>query len=193
MIAYRKEKIDNSICFFALEHKKKSGKILTQTYLYKYLAFLDFLSVEKTGLPAFNLKYRAMERGPVPISIYNRRHNLKTEFFEFRDEGENIFTIYPKKAPNLDYFSKFEIDIMNKLISRYATSYSKTDEISDDSHKILKAWNKAYKKKKNSIIDYALTFDEGLTKKSEEDLTQAEECFLTFQALKNALKCKSVR
>lgn len=193
MIAYRKEKIDNAICFFALEHKKKSGKDLAQTFLYKYLAFLDFLSVEKTGVPAFDLEYKAMEKGPVPYKIYNKRRNLKTNLYEFIDRGENIYIVKSKAKPSVDYFSGFEINIMNQLISKYATKYSKTGEISDDSHRRIKAWQKAYEGKINSIIDYALTFEGDITKKSEEDLTQAEECFLTFQAMKNAARCKPAR
>ncbi|GAG44260.1 unnamed protein product, partial [marine sediment metagenome] len=41
MIPYKKEKSDNAICFFAFNHKRKTGKYLPQTFLYKYLAFLD--------------------------------------------------------------------------------------------------------------------------------------------------------
>ncbi|MGH2575337.1 MAG: hypothetical protein ACRDFC_06525, partial [Ignavibacteria bacterium] len=61
MIPYQKEKIINSILFFAKEHKNKTRKPLLQTFLYKYLAFLDFKSVEETGLPALGLTYLAME------------------------------------------------------------------------------------------------------------------------------------
>ncbi len=193
MIAYRKEKIENAICFFATEHKKKAGKPLAQTYLYKYLAFLDFLSVEKKGTPAFDLEYKAMEMGPVPYRIYNKRRNLNTELFEFVDQGQNIFIVKSKSQPNLDYFSKFEIGLMKRLITKYATEYGKTDEISDDSHKRIKAWKIAYDNKKNSIIDYFLVFDEDIKKKAENRLTQAEECFLTYATFKNVSGCKSAR
>jgi len=187
MIPYQKEKINNAICFFAQEHKKKSGKYLTQTYLYKYLAFLDFYSIEKTGMPTFGLKYRAMGRGPVPISIYNKRKNLKTDFYEFRKQDDNLYIIYPKNKPNLDYFSAFELEQMNKLISKYARKYGSTDEISDASHKEILAWKRTYAKKKNEIIDYKLTFEGNIEKKQVKELTHAEERFLTYLGLKRMM------
>ena len=47
MIPYQKEKIENAICFFASEHQKKTKHPLYQTFLYKYLAFLDFESLRE--------------------------------------------------------------------------------------------------------------------------------------------------
>jgi hypothetical protein len=62
MIPYKNEKIQNAIAFFAKEHCKKVRKPLYQTYLYKYLAFLDFISLREVGRPALELIYKAMER-----------------------------------------------------------------------------------------------------------------------------------
>lgn len=45
-IPYKDEKLKNAICFFANEHEKLTRKPLSQTFLYKYLAFLDFKSIE---------------------------------------------------------------------------------------------------------------------------------------------------
>jgi uncharacterized phage-associated protein len=193
MIPYRKEKIDNAVCFFALKHKKLSGKFLTQTYLYKYLALLDFYNIEMTGMPTFDFEYRAMERGPVPTEIYNKRDFLKTELYEFKKQDENVYIIEPKGEPNLDYFSKLEIVRMIDLVRTYAKKYSTTNEITEASHQQIRAWQKTYKLKENEIIDYGLTFEGDLRSKKEQDLTSAEECYLTYMALKSASKCKSAR
>lgn len=186
MIAYQKEKTDNAICFFAKEHKARAGTPLPQTYLYKYLAFLDFLSVEKMGIPAIGLEYKAMKRGPVPPAIYNKRYFLKTAFYEFVDQGGSVFIIEAKQEPNLDYFSPFEIDIMTKLVTKYAKRFCKSEEISEDSHKHIKAWEKTYNKKPNGVIDYILTFDSNIKHKPEKQLTHPEECYLTYIGTKHA-------
>src|SRR4030043_97032 len=109
MIAYREEKIKNAICYFATEHAKRTKKPLHQTFLYKYLAFLDFESLSDTGHPVLGLKYKAMERGPVPTEIYSKRKGLMTECFEFKELEDNKFIIMAKGHPNLEYFSSYEI------------------------------------------------------------------------------------
>ena len=83
MIPYRNEKIQSAVAFFAKQHYKKTKRLLYQTYLYKYLAFLDFLSLRETGIPALGLVYSAMDLGPVPIEIYGNkkaRHSKKICF-----------------------------------------------------------------------------------------------------------------
>lgn len=104
MIAYRAEKIKNAICYFAAEHEKKTKKHLSQTFLYKYLAFLDFESLSDTGHPVLGLKYKAMGRGPVPIEIYDKRKDLKTECFEFKELEDEKFIIIPIGRPSGVFF-----------------------------------------------------------------------------------------
>ena len=183
MIPYQKQKIENAICFFALEHKKKTRKPLYQTFLYKYLAFLDFESIKETGRPCLGLTYRAMERGPVPIEIYNQRDKIESDLFQFIPEQEDRRIILAKTKPNLDYFSKKEINLMQKLVEIYAGNYITTKLISDASHEAILAWKKTWKNKQNEIIDYAIGFDDNLSYKKEEDLTYPEESYLIYRAL----------
>lgn len=193
MIAYQKEKQDNAICFFAKEHKARAGVALVQTYLYKYLAFLDFLSVEKTGVPAIGLEYKAMVNGPVPPAIYNKRNFLETPLYKFVNMGEKVFVIEPKGEPNLDYFSPFEIKIMTMLVAKYAKKYGRTEDISEDSHKHIKAWKKTYDQKPNAIIDYILTFDGDIKRKPNKELAYPEERYLIYIGIKHTSKCSQVR
>jgi uncharacterized phage-associated protein len=186
LIAYQKEKVENAICFFASKHRESTGKPLTQTFLYKYLAFLDFKSLEETGHPALGLKYLAMGKGPVPIEIYSKRKTLKTECFEFREVEENKFIIIPKGRPNLEFFSPYEIKKMSQLIEIYADTFVKTSDISEASHQDIKAWRKAYKKKENSIIDYEMQFDEDIKLKDPKELKPAEENFLIYKSIEEA-------
>lgn len=184
MIAYQKEKIENAICFFASEHKKRTKKPLYQIFLYKYLAFLDFKSLEETGHPALGLKYLAMEKGPVPIEIYEARKFLSTDCYEFKNIEENKFIIVSKAQPNLDYFSPYEIGKMRELIEIYADSFVTASDVSQTSHEI-KAWQKAWKKKPNSVIDFGLAFDNDIEKKDPRNLSAAEENFLIYKATEN--------
>ena len=46
---YKKERVDNAILFFAQKHYKKTKKYLSQTALYKYLAFFEFRYLKKAG------------------------------------------------------------------------------------------------------------------------------------------------
>jgi uncharacterized phage-associated protein len=181
MIPYQKEKIENAICFFASEHQKKSKKPLYQTFLYKYLAFLDFESLRKTGRPCLGLSYKAMDRGPVPIEIYDQRAKIQSLLFEFRKVKDDIYTVLPKRKPNLDYFSKKEISRMRKLIEIYAKNYISSKLISDATHESIKAWKKTWKSHPNDIIDYKLEFDDDLLNKKEEELTYPEESYLIYR------------
>jgi len=180
MIPYKKEKRDNAICFFAFNHKRRTGKYLPQTFLYKYLAFLDFNSVKDTGEPALGYEYRAMERGPVPSSLYNKRDNLETELYVFENLEEDKYIIKAKKEPNLTYFCDYEIKEMERLIRKFSHRFTTTDEISEASHKEILAWGKT---EKNKIIDYKLNFNRDILKKKEEKLTSVEKHFLTFLAV----------
>jgi hypothetical protein len=182
MIPYRVEKIQNAISFFAQEHRKKTKKPLYQTYLYKYLAFFDFCSLRETGCPALELIYRAMERGPVPVEIYGQKRDTEKYRFQKDQWGEHVTAI---GKPDLDFFSPYEIELMRRLIEIYAVSWVKAKTMSDASHESIAAWRRTYKKKPNSIIDYAAEFSDDLESKHDDDLTYPEEVYLTCRAMKN--------
>ena len=180
MIPYRKEKIQNAIVFFAREHRKKTRKPLYQTYLYKYLAFLDFISLREIGRPALELIYKAMQRGPVPIEIYKEKADTPLYKFVKNELGEIIVT---NNKPNMDYFSSYEIELMYRLIEIYATSWMTTDVMSDASHEDIAAWRRTYYQNPNTTIDYILEFDDDLLSKRENELTYPEEAYLTYRAI----------
>lgn len=183
MIPYQSEKIENAICFFAKEHQKKAKKPLYQTFLYKYLAFLDFISLKETGQPALGLRYMAMEKGPVPVEIYDKRESYSTHLFKFVKDQDNRIVIRPKGDPDLGYFSPCEIEIMARIVEIFATIYIPTRLVSDASHQEIVAWQKTWKRKPNSIIDYALEFPDDLLSKPDEERSCAEEHFIISRRL----------
>ena len=185
MIPYQKEKIENAICFFAKEHRKKTRQMLYQTFLFKYLALFDFGYLKKYGKPALGLTYQAMEKGPVPIEIYNKRMDEPwSNLFSFQ-EDQNKFMIIPKGTPNLDYFSSREIKLMNTLIEIYAHQFINSKLMSDASHQEILAWKRTWQKKHNDYIDFSLEFSGNIFEKSEKDLTFPEEVYLTQKGLEN--------
>ena len=186
MIAYRAEKIKNAICYFAAEHTKRTKKYLPQTFLYKYLAFLDFESLSDTGHPVLGLKYKAMGRGPVPIEIYDKRKGLKTECFEFKELEDEKIIIIPTGRPNLEYFSSYEIQKMRRLIEIFADVFVKASDISEASHESIRAWRETWRKKKNGIIDYDAQFPGDIKNKDEKKLTPSEEHYLIYKSLEEA-------
>jgi uncharacterized phage-associated protein len=192
MIAYKTEKINNAICFFAKEVYKLRKQYLPQTLLYKFLSYLDFSSIEKLGKPALELEYRAYKNGPVPVGIYNHREGYQSDCFKFEKRGTDKFVIISTKEADLDYFSEFEIEIMNYLLDKYIKnnlSMKKIiDNICEDSHNEIRAWKVAYDRKKNSAIDYSDTFEE-LDKKEDDKLSMQEERFLVYRGLKNNILC----
>jgi hypothetical protein len=183
-IPYRNEKIDNAICFFASEYKYKTKKYLPSMFLYKFLAFLDFSSVKKYGRPSLGLNYLALKWGPVPVEIYNKRNDLKTDFYEFKpiDKEGKKYIIIPKSEPDLDYFSDQEITEMYNLIEIYADSYVKSSDISEASHQDIFAWKRTFRNNPNTVIDYLSHFPGDITKKDPGKITPQEENILCFTA-----------
>jgi len=180
MIPYKYEKIQNAVCFFANAHFKKTKKPLYQTYLYKYLAFLDFYSLRETGRPVLEMVYQAMERGPVPMEIYGNKIDTKT--FKFVKDKIGEFIVSPAK-PCMEYFSQYEIELMDRLVEIFATQWITTKIMSDASHEDILAWKRTWHKNPNAIIDYALEFNEDLFMKDESELTYPESIFLMYKAM----------
>lgn len=187
MIAYKREKIENAICFFASEYLKRTNRNIPQTILYKMLAFLDFNVLKNTGKPSLELEYRAMERGPVPIEIYdNRKIPYETECFKFVQTGPQNFDIESKKEPDLDYFSNYELKVMEEIIVKYGHRKISQKELSklicDDSHNEIKAWEIAWNRKENSKIEYDDVFDKKIFSKSDSELSTAENTYLIYRS-----------
>jgi len=152
----RERKLETAIWYFAKEHLKRTGKKLTQTMLFKYLAFLDFWSVKRIGKPAIGLGYDAFPYGPVPRNLYRKfQRVIKYKDYDFfrviKEEapsGKKITYIVPieGKEGNLKFFSQFELNLMKELLEIFGDSSLTTRHFSEASHQKLLAWKKAWKK-----------------------------------------------
>lgn len=186
MGAYQKERLENAVCYFAREHYRRARYYPGMTYMLKYLAHFEFELMEETGQPPLGLKYKAMPRGPVAMEIYDTRYRKPSLKYEIvrRVKGNGGHEFHPLDEPDMDYFSQFEIEKMDALLSEYAKKGETSERISDDSHKKVKAWDAAYYGRgKNTPIQYSDQFP-GIYDKSADGLCVAEESFLVYSALK---------
>jgi hypothetical protein len=141
-ILNREEKIKNAICFFAWEHERLTRKLLTHTFLYKYLAFLDYASMEKTGRPALGLLYRTRGRGPLPIGAYGRQEKLKNDCFTFLPQGKGRYMVRATGKPDLGCFSPLELSEMKSLVETYAHRFAKACDTGEASRRATGFWKR---------------------------------------------------
>jgi len=195
-IPYKDERIEGAIAFFASEHKKKTRENLSQTALYKYLAFFDFRSLEESGEPALGLTYQAMKNGPVPKEIYIDKKYRKSQYYLFEEkpfykDGKELIAIeiIPKPTKNKDYlefFSEYDLELMNNLVFIFSRLWVTAKIMSDASHEKkdgIRAWVKTWKKQQNAIIDMSDTFDNLQKKYNDHTASIAEEHFYIYQKL----------
>ena len=185
MLSYRKERIDNAILFFAQNHYKKTKRYLSQTFLYKYLAFFEFRYLKAAGDMPLELTYKAMDHGPVPMEIYDNRENpsyfSKVIFEPFQTKAnKDGYLVKPKPNEKFDpdYFAEAELEEMNNLIDMFAQQWVGTPEISEASHQAIKAWKKTYSRQRNANIDPIEEFDRDILAVHEETLHTEELKYL---------------
>jgi hypothetical protein len=190
MLSYRKERIDNAILFFAQKHYQKTKKYLSQTFLYKYLAFFEFRYLKAAGDMPLELTYKAMDRGPVPMEIYGNRDNpsffSKVIFEPFQTkDGKDGYLVKPKPNGKFDpdYFAEAELEEMSNLIEMFAQQWVGSTEMSEASHQAIKAWRKTYSRQRNSDIDPIEEFDRDIMAVPEEMLHTEELKYLMHRKM----------
>jgi hypothetical protein len=188
MLPYQKERIENALLFFAQNHHKKTRKHLSQTFLYKYLAFFEFRYLKAVGDMPLGLTYKAMERGPVPMEIYANRDKpgyfSKVIFEPFQTKsGGTGYLVKPNGKFERDYFADAEFEEMCNLIEMFAQQWVGAAEMSDASHQAIKAWKKAYSRQPNTDIDPIEEFDRDITSAPEETLQNAEYKYLVHRKM----------
>ena len=161
MNAYYEAKLNTAIAWFAKKHLERTGKYLTQLGLFKYLALLEFRSVRERGVPVFGLKYVAMKWGPVPQELYQKFKKsslLQTELYQVKrgkeQNREVVFILPSSKEVDTNLFSPWELQVMKDLVEIYGDRWIDTKIFSEASHQKIKAWQKAYQKKPNSVIKF---------------------------------------
>jgi hypothetical protein len=193
MIAYRKERIENAMLYFAKAHQKKTRRYLSQTALYKYLAFFEFRMLDRIGEMPLDLHYKAMEHGPVPMEIYGEQDKSrvfsKVKFErETTKRGATVNLVKPVGTFEPDYFSENELAEMQNLIEIFAQQWVGAAVMSDASHQAIKAWKITYHNAPNSFIDPITNFTRDIKAIPTADLNPPEERYLLIRRIMEAAR-----
>ncbi len=199
MIAFREQKIENAIVYFSSEFRERKGYFPRQTWIYKFLALLDFRTLRKFGIPCLGLPYDAMQFGPVPTSIYNKREGSsmgdKYRFIKAikNSQCQDGYRVETSAKPDLDFFSDNEMDVMDEIVEQYISQDVNLDTLIEDAHKEIlswkHAWDLAQREGRNKMsMEYSDEFPD-IGKKTAEQLTPKEERFLWYKSISAMEEC----
>lgn len=140
------DKVGNAIIYL-------SGKIgeLSKTKALKLIYILDELSIKKSGIPFFNLKYKVWKFGPVSEEIFV---DLSSEISLFKNYVERISiggvtVIKPIVAFNDDEFSDNDIDLLDFVAEKFGDKSAK--DLIYYTHRKNSPWYNTAKD--NSVLD----------------------------------------
>ena len=185
MIAYSKEKLDNAVAYFAGRHEEITGNKAYKTYIFKYIALFDFMILDQTGKPAFDIEYAALEMGPVPVFLYDHIDEYESSSFLINEDNDGNHYITSSVDIEMDYFSEFEQEKLDQIVNDYIFKGMKTDDVCNRTHTDILAWRTAWGSRgtaRRVPMDYIDEFED-ISKKGDRDLTIKEESFLVHRGL----------
>ncbi len=191
MNRFQKEKIENAVAYFAQEFKDIRGYYPRQTWIYKLLALLDSFTCKKSGIPCLGLEYEAMERGPVPIAMYQNREYLTnhSDKFRFVPAENGGYVVEALEEPDLDVFSERELDEIDAIVQKCVSSGFFLEDLIHYAHKEIRPWQKAWSQaqklgKRKMPMRYSDTFENPhLLSADEEELSPEELHFRDYLKL----------
>lgn len=138
--SYQADKIGNSLIYL-------SDKIanLSKTKALKLLYILDELSIKRSGIPFFNLKYKVWKFGPVSEEIFidlSSETTLLKDYVKMEsDEGAGF--IKACKGFDDNEFSDNDIELLDFVVSQFGNKTAK--ELVSHTHRINSPWHKTAK------------------------------------------------
>lgn len=111
---FHENKVLSLISYFA-KNTKHCGK----TKLAKLLFWVDWEHLKQTGKTITGLEYNAFKFGPFPKILYSQLRDKKSNLgakIDFSDSEEISKPIIVKSQFEPRYFSKFELEIMEKAV-----------------------------------------------------------------------------
>jgi uncharacterized phage-associated protein len=162
IINHDREKLVNAILFFS-SNTEKCGI----TKLYKLLYFLDFEHYKQIGRNVTGLKYYAMEKGPFPSKLDKeiRRGgksdlNENVSFGDIKLDTDRSFKkVESKNEPDLDVFTKREMQIMQQLAEEF--NAKDAEEMVDATHLENLPWDSVFfTSPRGTVIPYELAVAE---------------------------------
>lgn len=132
------EKVGNSIIYLSDRLPN-----LSKTKALKLIYILDELSIKKSGIPFFNLKYKVWKFGPVSEEIFidlSSETTLLKKFIEKTSE-DGVSIIKPGADFNDDEFSDNDIDLLNYVIQNFGDKSAK--DLIQYTHRKNSPWHNA--------------------------------------------------
>lgn len=188
------QKIGNIITYI---FSKLNKETLSLKKVIKLLYFIDEMSVSKSGAPITMLKYQAWIQGPVPKDIFyaaadisKNRSNSQIGLENYIEVEEKLFNNKPfmslssKVEPNIDLITKYEIKIIDSILSKYGEWNGK--QLEKETHKKGGLWDEVveqndlkqhFKDKKTSecFIDFVNLINDDLKKLNYDSSIQSHQ------------------
>lgn len=140
------DKVGNSIIYLS----EKIGE-LSKTKALKLIYILDELSIKKSGIPFFNLKYKVWKFGPVSEEIFidlSTETTLLKNYIE-RTSEEGATIIKPIVDFNDDEFSDNDIELLDYVIENFGNKSAK--DLVYYTHRKNSPWHNTAKD--NSVLE----------------------------------------
>ena len=140
------DKVGNAIVY--LSNKIPS---LSKTKALKLIYILDELSIKKSGIPYFNLKYKVWKFGPVSEEIFidlSSETTLLKKYIE-RSSEEGTTVINPISEFNDDEFSDNDIDLLDFVVERFGQQTAK--DLVSYTHRKNSPWHNTASE--NSVLE----------------------------------------
>lgn len=143
------EKLGNTLIFLCNQIAPITP--LSKTHLLKLIFIIEELSIKKSGIPFFDLRFDVWKLGPVAKDIYvdlSDEPQLLSEYISKECKGGNIF-IVAKKEFSDDEFSDNELALLNEICERF--KYCTSGELVNFTHRRNTPWYKTALK--NGILE----------------------------------------
>lgn len=143
---YQIDKIGNTLIYLS---NRIGG--LSKTKALKLIYILDELSILKSGIPFFNLKYKVWKFGPVSEEVFIDLSDEPVILKDYIDinTGETGTIIKPMTKFNDDEFSDNDIDLLDYVIEEFGHKSAK--ELVSYTHRPNSPWyNTAHQ---NSVLE----------------------------------------
>ena len=139
-------KVGNSIIYLAEKIPN-----LSKTKILKLIYILDELSIKKSGVPFFNLKYKVWKFGPVSEEIFIDLSSETTLFKNYfkRTYNEKGTCIEPVNTFNDDEFTDNDIELIDFVVEEFGDKTAK--QLVGYTHRKNSPWHKTADK--NRVLD----------------------------------------
>ncbi|MDI9348135.1 MAG: Panacea domain-containing protein [Methylacidiphilales bacterium] len=147
--------------YIATKYKITNNRSITQQLLYKLLSFYDFKHLREVGIPALNLKYLALEKGPVPQTLYDEIKSIKsTDKYTVQSAtwNDQVREITPNGQPNLDLLSKYQLELLDNWL--FIIEGHSTSTVREATHEQISSWRRAWNNKEANSKSAQMTYED---------------------------------